>query len=106
MPVYDLMNTQTGEEWEEKMSYEDMKELTADGTVRIVYKKVNFVHSTGSDGGGKVPDHFKEVMSRVAEQNPNTPVAEKYGSKSIKEVKTRDAVEKARKKAGGSLMTP
>jgi hypothetical protein len=46
------------------------------------------------------------VMSRVAEQNPNTPIAEKYGSKTIKDVKIRDAVDKARKKAGGSLMTP
>jgi hypothetical protein len=33
-------------------------------------------------------------------------VAEKYGSKSIKDVKVREAVDKARKKAGGSLMTP
>lgn len=104
MPVYDLRNNETGEEWEEKMSYEDMKALTADGNVVILYKKVNFVYSTGSDGGGKVPDHFKEVMSRVAEQNPNTPVAEKYGSKTVKDVKIRDAVEKARKKAGGSLV--
>ena len=106
MPVYDFINTETGEEWEQSMSYDDMKTLTADGNVVILYKKVNFVHSAGSDGGGKVPDHFKEVMSRVAEQNPNTPIAEKYGSKTIKDVKIRDAVDKARKKAGGSLMTP
>jgi len=105
MPVYDLRNNETGEEWEQSMSYDDMKTLTADGNVVILYKKVNFLHSAGSEGG-KVPDHFKEVMSRVAEQNPNTPVAEKYGSKSIKDVKVREAVDKARKKAGGSLMTP
>ena len=105
MPVYDFRNNETGEEWEDKMSYDDMKALTADGKIVILYKQMNFVHAAGSDGGGKVPDHFKEVMSRVAEQNPNTPVAEKWGSKSIKDVKTRDAVEKARKKAGGSLMT-
>ena len=107
MPVYDLRNNETGEEWEERLSYDDMKTLTADGKIVLVYNKFpGVVHATGSDGGGKVPDHFKEVMSRVAEQNPNTPVAEKWGSKSIKEVKTRDAVDKARKKAGGSLMTP
>jgi hypothetical protein len=104
MPVYDLRNNETGEEWEQSMSYDDMKILTADGNVVILYKQINFLHSSGSDGGGKVPDHFKEVMSRVAEQNPNTAVAEKYGSKSIKDVKTREAVDKARKKAGGSLI--
>ena len=104
MPVYDLMNTETGEEWEEKMSYEEMKELTADGKIQIMYKKINFVHAPGSDGGGKIPDHFKEVMAKVAEANPNSAVAEKYGSKSIKDIKTREAVDKARKKAGGSLI--
>lgn len=104
MPVYDFRNNETGEEWEEKMSYEEMKELTADGKIQIVYRKVNFVHAVGSDGGGKVPDHFKEVMSKVAEQNPNTPLAERYGSKTIKDIKTREAVEKVRKKAGGSLI--
>jgi len=104
LPVYDLKNNETGEEWEDRMSYEDMKDLTADGKITILYKKVNFIYAAGSDGGGKVPDHFKEVMSRVAEQNPNTPVAEKYGSRSAKDVKTREAVNKARKKAGGSLI--
>ncbi len=104
MPVYDLMNTETGEEWEEKMSYEDMKELTADGKIQIMYKKINFVHAVGSDGGGKVPDHFKEKMAELAEKNPNTPLADQYGSKSIKDIKIRDAVSKAKKKAGGSLI--
>ena len=104
MPVYDLMNTETGEEWEEKMSYEEMKELTADGKIQIMYKKINFVHAAGSDGGGKIPDHFKEVMSKVAEANPNSPLAQQYGKKDHKAIKTRDAVEKARKKAGGSLI--
>lgn len=104
MPVYDFRNNETGEEWEEKMSYDDMKILTADGTIVIVYKQMNFVHATGSDGGGKIPDHFKEVMSKISEANPNSPLAEKWGSKSIKDIKTRDAVDKARKKAGGSLV--
>ena len=104
MPVYDLMNTETGEEWEETMSYDAMKELTADGKIQIMYKKINFVHAPGSDGGGKIPDHFKEVMSKVAEANPNSPLAQQYGKKDHKAIKTRDAVEKARKKAGGSLI--
>jgi hypothetical protein len=104
MPVYDFRNNETGEEWEEKMSYDDMKALTEDGKIVILYKQMNFVHAAGSDGGGKVPDHFKEVMSKISEANPNSPLAEKWGSKSHKEIKTREAVEKARKKAGGSLV--
>ena len=104
MPVYDFRDNETGEEWEQKLSYEEMKELTADGKIQIVYKTLNLLHAPGSDGGGKVPDHFKEVMSKIAEANPNSPLADQYGSKSHKQVKTREAVDKIRKKAGGSLI--
>ena len=43
-------------------------------------------------------------MSKIAEANPNSPVADQYGSKSHKDIKVREAVDKARKKAGGSLI--
>jgi hypothetical protein len=104
MPIYEFYNPETEEQWETKMSYEEMKQFVADNPQLHQIFQMNFAHASGSDGGGKVPDHFKEVMSRVAEQNPNTPVAEKYGSKSIRDVKTREAIDKARKKAGGSLI--
>lgn len=104
MPVYDFRNEETGEEWEEQMSYDEMKCLTSEGPIRMVYKKVNFLHAPGSDGGGRVPDHFKEKMAELAERNPNTPLADQYGSKSHKEIKTREAVKKIKKKAGGSLI--
>lgn len=37
---------------------------------------------------------FNDMMSRIAAANPTSPLAETYGSKGIKESKTREAVKK------------
>lgn len=56
---------------------------------------------SGRGDGAKPDDGFKEVMSRIAQQNPQSPLAENHGAKDSKSVKTRDAVKKAVKKSGG-----
>jgi hypothetical protein len=43
-------------------------------------------------------------MSKIADANPNSPLAKDYGKKDHKTVKTQEAVAKAKKKAGGSLI--
>ena len=101
MPVYDFKNCQTGEEWEQAMSYDDMKALTADGNIVIVYKSMNIVSGTGTTI--KSDDGFKEVMSRVADANPYSPLAHDYGSKDSLTVKKRNLVDKVRKKVGGAV---
>jgi hypothetical protein len=42
----------------------------------------------------KVPDGFKEVLSKVAEKHPDSVVGDRYGKKSIKEVRTKEVVRK------------
>ena len=54
-------------------------------------------------GGGhgvetRQPDGFKEVLAKIGENHPSSPLAERYRkNKTIKEVKTRQVVEKHRK---------
>jgi hypothetical protein len=50
--------------------------------------------STSNAKQNKVPDGFKEVLSKVAEAHPTSAIAEKHGRKSIKDVKTREIVKK------------
>ncbi len=50
--------------------------------------------STSNAKQNKVPNGFKEVLSKVAEAHPTSTVAERYGKKSIKDVKTREIVKK------------
>lgn len=46
----------------------------------------------------KVPDGFKEVLSKVAESHKTSNVASQYGRKSIKDIKTEQVVKKHREK--------
>ena len=62
------------------------------------YTKMNLVSSVGGRTE-KVDDLFKdEVLGRIGEHHAGTEMANRYGSKSIKEVKTRAAVDKWKKK--------
>ena len=37
---------------------------------------------------------WKENLSRIAEAHPNTPLADRYGKKTTKEIKTRQVLKK------------
>ena len=50
--------------------------------------------STVGNLDSKTDGGFREVMSKIAEQNPHTPLAERYGSRSIRDVKVEQAVKK------------
>jgi hypothetical protein len=102
MPLYDFYNPETDEQWEAKMSYEEMKQFVADNPHLQQVFSMNIVGGTGS-GGIKTDDGFKEVMSRIAEANPYSPLAKEYGAKDSLSVKKRNAVDKVRKKIGGAL---
>ena len=59
----------------------------------------------GGTGDRVRPDSgMKEMISRIAHANPTSPLAETYGSKGIRETKTRDTVNKIKAKIGGSLV--
>jgi hypothetical protein len=46
----------------------------------------------------------QEQLARIGEANPNSKLGEQYGAKSVKAVKTRDAVEKWRKKRAADTL--
>jgi hypothetical protein len=54
--------------------------------------------STSNSKANKVPTGFGEVLSKVAEAHPTSVVGERYGKKSIKEIRTRDIVKSHVKK--------
>lgn len=103
MPTYTFCNNNTGEEWDAFMSISASELFLKENPhIRKVPVSCNIV---GGYGDRVKPDSgMKEMLSRIAAANPTTPLAEKYGSKGIKETKTREAVNKIRTKAGGSLV--
>jgi hypothetical protein len=96
MPLYQFVNTETQEQWDDIMSYNDMKAFLADNShINQVYS-LNIVGGTGDRV--KVESGMNDMLGRIARANPGSPLAEKYGDKGIKASKTREAVKKAQKR--------
>lgn len=93
MPRYDFLNNETGEIEEHFMSYTKLDEFKADNPhLKQQVSAPNIVGGTGDrvkrDAG------MNEVLSRIAEKHPNSKLADSHGSKSIKDIKTKQIVKK------------
>lgn len=93
MPTYQFLDTETNEEFEVLMKISEREEyLKNNPHIQPIISAPALV--TGVSTSNKIPDGFKEVLSKVAEKHPTSKVAEKYGRKSIKQVKTEQIVKK------------
>jgi hypothetical protein len=96
MPTYDFIDTDTGEEFEMMMKWSEREDyLKNNPNIQPLLSAPNIVSGTTASSTNKVPDGFKEVLSKVSEKYPMSPLAEKHNTnKSIKDVKTREVVKK------------
>ena len=99
MPTYNFINEDTGEIFEKVMRMGDREDfLASNPTIRqLPPDRMNIV-SGNNYAGLKNDGGFNEQMSRIADAHPTSASASQYGDKSAKAVKTRQAVEKWRKK--------
>jgi predicted nucleic acid-binding Zn ribbon protein len=97
MPTYQFRNTQTDEEFEVLMKISEREEyLKNNPHIQPVLTAPALVSgvSTSNSRTGRVPSGFNEVLSKVAEAHPTSKVAQRFGKKSIKQVKTEQIVKK------------
>jgi hypothetical protein len=93
MPLYDFLNTQTGEVEELMLSLSQREQFIKDNPhMQQVLGATATV--SGVSITGKVPDGFKEVLAKVSENHKQSSVANKHGKKSIKESQTQQIVNK------------
>ena len=93
MPLYSFLNTETGEEFESFMSMSAREEyLKTNPTIQSVVTSAAIV--SGVSITGKVPDGFKEVLSKISESHKSSEVANRHGKRSAKEIKTKQFVDK------------
>ena len=96
MPLYEFIDTETGEKWEDVMSYDLYKAYLAENP------KVNPVYSISIIGNSgdriKTDSGFNDVLGRIAQANPHSPLAQTHGDKSIKAAKTREVIKKHKSK--------
>jgi len=100
MPTYRFLNTKTNEEYEDLMTISEMESLIKKKYIRLLPPtQMNIVSSVGSVDS-KTDSGFKEVLSKAAEAHPNSPLAERYGRKSVKQTQI-DRVRKKHINRGG-----
>ena len=93
MPLYSFLNTETGEEFESFMSISAREDyLQTNPTINAVMTAAAIV--SGVSLTGKVPDGFKEVLSKISENHKSSEVASRHGKRSSKEIKTKQLVDK------------
>ena len=98
MPNYDFRDEVTGEVTTHMMSYKDLDQFIKDNPklTRVITAPA-IVGGLGS-GGVKPGGGLDEVFAKAAEAHPGSPLADRYGKKTIKQAKVDAVVEKHRKK--------
>lgn len=98
MPLYQFRNTETGEEFEDLISIANKEELLEKNPhIKQVPTTFGIVSGVGSIDS-KTDDTWKEVLSKVAEAHPDSPVGQRYHRQSQLEIKTKQIVQKHREK--------
>ena len=95
MPTYQFLNTQTDEEFEVLMKISEREEyLKNNPHIQPILSAPALVTGVSTSKQNRVPDGFKEVLSKVAEAHPTSEVAKRHGRKGIKASKTEQIVKK------------
>ena len=101
MPIYSFQNNETGEVYDEMMSYDDkLKYLEENPHIISIITKAPSLSSHKGGDRTKPPEGFKDVLSRVSDANPLSPMADEFGKKDKKSVAIRDSVKRVKKKVG------
>ena len=100
MPIYVFLDTVTNEQFDMFMRISERDGYLNDNphiqpviTAPMIVSGVSIGASNN-----KVPDGFKEVLSKVAEAHPNSVVGDRYGKKSVKQVRSDNVVKEHVKK--------
>ena len=92
MPTYTFEDKETGEVFDEIMKISEKEQYLKDNpNLKPVLTAPNFVGDhiiTKMDGG------MKETLQKIAERNPNTPLADRFSRKSIADQKKDRVVKK------------
>jgi hypothetical protein len=94
MPTYRFLNTETGEEFEDFLSNTKKEELLEKNPhINQMPSAFSIVSMVGTYEG-KTDDTWKEVLHKVSEAHPDSPVAHRYGKKTTHQIKSRQIYNK------------
>ena len=101
MPIYTFENTKTGKVFDDMMSISDKESyLKKNKHIKQLITTINI--SSGVMGVNMKNDGgWKDNLSRIAEAHPNSELAKQHTKKTIKQIKTEQAVKKNRRRIKG-----
>ena len=98
MPIYSFENIKTGKEFTEHLTMSELDNyLIKNKNVRQVFTSLNIVGGV-SGMTHKTDSGWNENLQRIAEAHPNSPLAQRYKKKSIKEIRTEQVLAKHKKR--------
>ena len=93
MPTYSFYNNQTGEQFDAMIKFSEREDyLNSNPHITPVVTSAALVR--GVSTSNKIPSGFNDVLHKVAEKHPGSPLAEKVSRKSSKRIKTEQIVKK------------
>ena len=101
MPIYTFYNKKTKKQFDDMMTIAEMEEyLQKNKHIKQVIKGINIIASVGNRTT-KTDSGFKEVLSKIGEAHPQSELAKQTTKKSIKQIKTEQAVAKNKRRIAG-----
>lgn len=97
VPKYLFRNIETNEFVEHSMKIAEYDQFKADNPhlERYIEGAAAFSYTGPGDFDGKKSNAgWKEMLSKIAAQNPSSPLAERYGRRDAKAAKTHAAIER------------
>ena len=92
MPTYTFYNKDTDEQFDEFMSWSEREKYLKDNP--HIEPMLTTAALVGDHIVNRMDGGMKETFSRIAEAHPNSPLAEGYGKKSVKQTQ----IDRVRKK--------
>ena len=101
MPIYTFFNNKTKKEFDEMMTISEMESYVKKNKhIKQVIKGINIVASVGSRTG-KTDSGWKDTLSKIAEAHPQSDLAKQHTKKTIKQIKTEQAIAKNKRRIKG-----
>ena len=92
MPTYTFEIIETGEQYDEMMKISEKDDYLKDNPqVKPVMTAPNFV---GDHIIKKMDGGMKETLQKIADKNPNTPLADRFSRRSSKDIQKEKVVKK------------
>ena len=102
MPIYTFENTKTGKVYDDMMTIAEKEEfLKKNKHIKQLLTTINISSGVVGMGGLKNDGGWNDNLQRIADAHPTSELANRYKKKSIKEVKTKQVIEKHRRRQQG-----